>query len=136
MAFAAREQLLADTSLHGKSWCTALSAASDDWLRGIFDEAVEGDSRKVALVAVGGYGRGELAPGSDLDVLLLHDGRRDIGTVAQRIWYPIWDAKLKLGHSVRSVKEALTLAADDLDTATSFLSIRHLAGDTTLTAPS
>ncbi|MGE0877868.1 MAG: [protein-PII] uridylyltransferase [Acidimicrobiia bacterium] len=133
MVFPARDQLLADTTLHGKAWCTALSAATDDWLCGIFDEAVAGDPRKVALVAVGGYGRGELAPGSDLDVLLLHDGRRDIATVAQQIWYPIWDTKLKLGHSVRSVKEALNLAADDLDTATSFLSVRHLTGDESLT---
>ena len=55
---------------------------------------------------------------SDLDVLLLHDGRTDIAGIAERIWYPIWDEGLKLGHSVRTIKEALSLAADDLDTAT------------------
>ncbi len=84
-------------------------------------------------MAVGGYGRGELAPQSDLDLVLVHGGkRRDQGglpELAERIWYPIWDQGLKLGHSVRSRSEALRLAADDLDTATSLLDIRHLAGD-------
>ncbi len=47
----------------------------------------------MALVAVGGYGRAELAPGSDLDVLLLHDGSACIGTVTETLWYPVWDAK-------------------------------------------
>ena len=56
-----------------------------------------------------------------------------MGTVADRIWYPIWDAGLKLGHAVRTVKEALALAADDLDTATGLLQVRHLAGDRRLT---
>jgi [protein-PII] uridylyltransferase len=62
-------------------------------------------------VAVGGYGRGELSLQSDIDVLLLHAGRSDIGELADRHWYPIWDARLKLGHAVRTVKEALALAA-------------------------
>ena len=88
----------------------------------------------MALVAVGGYGRAELAPGSDLDVLLLHDGKRLPATVTETLWYPIWDAKLKLGHAVRSVKEALRLASGDLDTATALLSVRHVAGDPALTA--
>jgi [protein-PII] uridylyltransferase len=87
----------------------------------------------VALVAVGGYGRAELSLGSDIDVLLLHDDHRDIGAVADRIWYPVWDEGVKLGHAVRTPKEALALAADDLDTATSLLQVRHLAGDRALT---
>ena len=83
----------------------------------------------VALVAVGGYGRAELSLQSDIDVVLLHTGRSDIGTLADKVWYPIWDEGLKLGHAVRTTREALALAADDLDTATSLLQIRHLAGD-------
>ena len=87
----------------------------------------------MALVAVGGYGRGDLCPGSDLDVLLVHTRKdRDLGEVkelADRIWYPLWDAGLKLGHGVRSVKEAVSLAHDDLDTATSLLDTRLIAGD-------
>jgi [protein-PII] uridylyltransferase len=65
-------------------------------------------------------------------VVLLHGGRPDVAEVAERIWYPVWDAGLKLGHSVRTVAEALALAEDDLDTATSLLSVRHLAGDDAL----
>ena len=107
--------------------------ATDHWLVGPFDAATMGVSGRVALVAVGGYGRGELAPWSDLDLLLLHEMRKGIEQVAERVWYPIWDAKLKLGHAVRTPKEALTLAASDLDTATSFLNVRHLAGDVSLT---
>ena len=65
--------------------------------------------------------------------MLLHAGRADIGALADRVWYPIWDEGVKLGHAVRTPKEALTLAADDLDTATSFLQVRHVAGDEDLT---
>ena len=72
-------------------------------------------------MAVGGYGRRELSLQSDIDVLLLHAGRDDIGELADRLWYPIWDARMKLGHAVRTAKEALALAADDLDTATGLL---------------
>jgi len=84
-------------------------------------------------VAVGGYGRGDLCPGSDLDVLLVHTRRErdlaEVKAIADRVWYPLWDAGLKVGHGVRSVREALSLAADDLDTATSLLDTRFIAGD-------
>jgi [protein-PII] uridylyltransferase len=75
-----------------------------------------------------------LAPGSDVDLLLLHGGRRDIGRVAERIWYPLWDARLEVGHGVRTVKEAIALASGDLEVATSMLSVRHVAGDPALVA--
>ncbi len=60
----------------------------------------------VALVAVGGYGRKELLPGSDLDVLMLHDGRDGIARIADRIWYPVWDSGAHLDHAVRTVPQA------------------------------
>lgn len=127
-----REALLADPTIAGRDFCVAYTAAVDDWLRALFAESVP-DPGGLALVAVGGYGRAELAPGSDLDLLLLHAPRRLPGGAAQALWYPIWDTGLKLGHAVRTVKEALALAADDLDTATALLSCRHLAGDPALT---
>jgi [protein-PII] uridylyltransferase len=96
--------------------------------------ALLGDEPGVALVAVGGYGRRELAPGSDVDLVLLHGGRRDIGAVAERVWYPLWDARLKVGHGVRTVKEAAALAAGDLEVATSMLAARRVAGDPGLVA--
>ncbi|HLT70091.1 MAG TPA: [protein-PII] uridylyltransferase [Acidimicrobiales bacterium] len=132
---AARAQLAADDTLVGRALCAAWTAAVDRWLAGLVDDALAGgDPRGVALAAVGGYGRGELSLQSDVDVVLLHAGRDDVGELADRIWYPVWDARLKLGHAVRTVSEALALAADDLDTATSLLQVRHLAGDPALTA--
>jgi [protein-PII] uridylyltransferase len=123
-----RRSVLGNEALVGFRLCRALSDLVDGWLAELFDLEV-GDGRGVALMAVGGYGRGELSPQSDIDLLLLHDGRADIAQIAERIWYPIWDESLKLGHSVRTVKEALALASGDLDTATSLLSSRCIAGD-------
>ncbi len=124
-----RASLLADLSLGGREFCRAYTDLADSWLVGLFGAGAPG----TALVAVGGYGRKDLCPGSDLDVLLIHTRKdRDLGQVkalADQVWYPLWDAGLKLGHGVRSVKEALTLAHDSLDTATSLLDCRLLAGD-------
>jgi len=94
-----------------------------------------------ALVAVGGYGRRELAPASDLDVVLVHADRRAaqpgrhlaVAAVAERIWYPLWDDRVRLDHAVRTVGEARSAAAGDLRTALGLLDARHLAGDAALT---
>jgi [protein-PII] uridylyltransferase len=124
-----RDALLADTGLTGPAFCKAYTALADSWLA-----ALLGHEAEVALVAVGGYGRGELCPGSDLDVILLHRGRKDVRSLAERVWYPLWDAGLKLGHAVRTVKEAVGLAASDLDSATALLDTRLVAGDPALAA--
>jgi len=87
----------------------------------------------VALVAVGGYGRKELLPGSDLDVLLLHDGRDGIAKIADRIWYPVWDSGARLDHAVRTVPQARRVARNDLKVALGLLNARHVAGDPDLT---
>lgn len=90
-----------------------------------------------ALIAVGGYGRGELAPYSDLDVVLVHDdgfgGANGLGDLAEKLWYPMWDAGQKLDYSVRSVSEMATAAGADLRVALGLLDIRHIAGDPNLT---
>ncbi|MFK4089173.1 [protein-PII] uridylyltransferase [Kribbella sp. NPDC020789] len=88
----------------------------------------------VALVAVGGYGREELSPYSDLDVMLLHvDGYPRLDELAAQIWYPLWDSRTKLDHSVRTVAQARQSAADDVRVALGLLDARHVAGDTHLT---
>jgi len=87
----------------------------------------------VALVAVGGYGRGELAPHSDLDVVLVHDDDVDLGDLAEKVWYPLWDSGAKLDHSVRSFTQTISAAGDDLRVALGMLDLRHLAGDPNLT---
>ncbi|MGH8891245.1 MAG: [protein-PII] uridylyltransferase [Acidothermaceae bacterium] len=104
------------------------ASEADSWLVELLAD-VEG----VALVAVGGYGRKDLGPGSDLDVLMLHDGRSDIAAVADKVWYPIWDSGTKLDHSVRTVAEAVAVANDDLKAALGILYSRHVAGDADLT---
>lgn len=87
----------------------------------------------VALVAVGGYGREELAPFSDLDVLLVHDADVEAGEWAGKLWYPLWDSGQKIDHAVRSFPEVMEQAAADLKVALGLLDIRHLAGDPNLT---
>jgi [protein-PII] uridylyltransferase len=86
----------------------------------------------VALVAVGGYGRAELAPHSDLDVVLVHDDDVALGELGSTLWYPLWDSGRRLDHSVRSMSEVLE-AAGDLRVALGLLDARHLAGDPGLT---
>lgn len=87
----------------------------------------------MALVAVGGYGRGELAPYSDLDVVLVHDEHVDVREVAQQVWYPLWDSGARLDHSVRAMDEMVAAADADLKVALGLLDVRHLAGDPSLT---
>ncbi len=101
---------------------------TDRWLAGLL-----GAEPGVALVAVGGYGRKELLPGSDLDVLLLHDGREGIAQIADRIWYPVWDSGAHLDHAVRTVPQARRVARSDLKVALGLLHARHVAGDPDLT---
>lgn len=87
----------------------------------------------VALVAVGGYGRRELAPFSDLDVVLVHDPEVEPGEWAAQVWYPLWDSGADVDHAVRTVAEVLAQASADLRVATGMLDVRHLAGDRALT---
>ncbi|MER7583241.1 [protein-PII] uridylyltransferase [Kitasatospora sp. NPDC097691] len=128
---AARAALLADPGPVGRPRREALARLTDDWLAGLL--AAAGAPPGVALVAVGGYGRGELSPRSDLDVLLLHDGPV-LRELPERIWYPVWDAGAKLDHSVRTVAEARAVAAADLKAQLGLLDARHIAGDPALTA--
>jgi [protein-PII] uridylyltransferase len=105
------------------------AAETDRWLASLL-----GSEASVALVAVGGYGRRELLPGSDLDVLLLHAGRPDISVLADRIWYPIWDSGTRLDHAVRTAREGREVARGDLRVALGLLHARHVTGDPGLTA--
>ncbi|MFW6776229.1 [protein-PII] uridylyltransferase [Nocardioides sp. CPCC 205120] len=92
-----------------------------------------GGDTGTALVAVGGYGRGDLAPYSDLDVVLVHDDGVDAGELGSRVWYPLWDAGARIDHSVRSVSGTTEASAADLKVALGLLDVRHLAGDPGLT---
>jgi [protein-PII] uridylyltransferase len=133
---------------------TALSRAErvqavDDWLTGLLAEALAGTPRPsrrrggppaepagagVALVAVGSLGRRELPPHGDLDLVLVHDGRPEIAALADALWYPIWDAGVRLDHSVRTVPEAVSVAGEDVKAGLGLLDARHVAGDAEVTA--
>lgn len=115
----------------GPAWCAAYSDALD---RALADLAVPAlDRHRLAVVAVGGYGRRQQCPASDVDLLLLHDGCRgpELVRVVKEIVYPLWDAGLRVGYAVRDRREAVEAVAD-LETATAALDARHLAGDDTL----
>ncbi|MGW5529890.1 [protein-PII] uridylyltransferase [Streptomyces xanthochromogenes] len=134
---AARLRLLTEKGRSGPPRRAALSELTDGWLATLFAGAAEGSGvGGAALVAVGGYGRGELSPRSDLDLLLLHDGRADAGALAllaDRIWYPVWDLGLALDHSVRTPAQARKTAGEDLKVQLGLLDARHVAGDLALT---
>ena len=120
-----RRSLIADRSLDGAGLRRELCTLTDVWLRSIFtDVLVErgATGADLALVGLGGYGRGELLPGSDLDLLVVYRRSADqAAAVAEATWYPIWDAGVALGHSVRSVTEATRIVAGDVESATAML---------------
>jgi len=96
-------------------------------------DAEGGPETGAALVAVGGYGRAELAPYSDWDVVLVHDEGVELAGLASRLWYPLWDSGAKIDHSVRSMPEMVAAADADVRVALGLLDVRHLAGDPNLT---
>jgi [protein-PII] uridylyltransferase len=131
----ARAALLADTTRRGRAWGEALAAEIDRALIDVFATFSANDN--VAVVALGSYGRREMCPGSDVDVLLVHSfkGRSATETVremAERLWYPLWDAGFVTGHGARTVKESVALADSDLDALTALLDVRVVAGDAAL----
>ena len=98
-------------------------------LRDRWGRSIEG----VALAAVGSLGRGDAGPLSDYDLVLLHSERslpaKELTALADRIWYPIWDAGVRLDHSVRTVTQCRQVAAADLTAAVGLLDLAPLAGD-------
>ncbi len=131
----AREEIARRPGLSGPGRRAALTELTDDWLGGLFAEATASTGEPFCLVAVGGYGRGELAMGSDLDLLLLHkSGAPEAMRAAEKLWYPIWDSGVRLDHSVRTVGEARRLASEDLKVVLGLLDARVVAGDPTLAA--
>lgn len=91
----------------------------------------------VALAAVGSLARGDSGPGSDLDLVLLHDGRHSAATIEQlahEVWYPLWDSGVRLDHSVRTLAQCREVARADLVAAVGLLDVQLLVGDAELVA--
>src|SRR5450432_4415765 len=112
----------------------ALSAEVDAIIIEVVGRAVAKCKTPVAVFAMGGFGRAELAPYSDLDLLVLcaKTPGTEVQALAEAILYPLWDAKVDAGHAVRSYKQALALPASDLAAATALLDARFLTGDRAL----
>ena len=134
-SFLAQRAELLGRDLVGPDRRRLLGELTDRWIHALFVRA-GGQTVGACVVAVGGYGRGELAPGSDLDLVLLHPPAASparVNEVADALWYPIWDSGIKLDHSVRSTVQMRRLAADDLRVVLGFLDARTVSGDVSLT---
>src|SRR5881398_376790 len=127
----------------GREICSRRAELVDVLLQYVFG-AAEASARgngaakvPLALVALGGYGRGELNPFSDIDVMLLHHQEKKgisphLEEMVQQVLYLLWDSGFKVGHSTRSIKEAIVQANHDMLTKTAMLESRFLAGDAKL----
>lgn len=118
-------------NLLGWDYTTALSEIIDNKFCEIFEDK-EIDNDNFVLIAVGGYGRLDMCPSSDIDVLLVHKEDINAQSVATQIWYPIWDEGYTLGYSVGSVNQIEELVRSDFNWATSVLSARHVVGNLAL----
>jgi [protein-PII] uridylyltransferase len=125
----------------GTTCATSLSDAEDDIIRSVFEFAWESVfpgavdmSNAMAVVAVGGYGRGTLAPGSDIDLLFLIPSRPDarVSRIVEFLLYALWDARQKVGHATRSIDECLKLAKTDNTIMTAILEARFICGSVPL----
>jgi len=132
---AAEAQLLADGD--GTRCAEALSLAEDEIIRALFDLASENlfpakaGEERIAVVAVGGYGRGTLAPGSDIDLLFVLPARQTerVQNIVEFILYCLWDARQKVGHATRNIDECIRHAKSDNTILTAILEARYICGD-------
>jgi [protein-PII] uridylyltransferase len=135
------EQLLLKDR-HGRRCAERLCRAQDEIIRILFEfvtrklypEQVRSESERMAVVATGGYGRGLLAPGSDIDLLFLLPYKQTAWgeSVAEALLYCLWDMGLKVGHATRSVSECIRQAKADMTIRTALLEVRLLLGDVEL----
>jgi [protein-PII] uridylyltransferase len=141
-----RLKLLHRQGAGGRDICTARAAVLDALLRRLWDAARAGLSPQaqrefppLALVAIGGYGRAELNPHSDVDFMVLHDGQvaatrplPHLSRLIDGVLYPLWDMGLKVGHSVRSIEDSVKAANADMQSKTSLIEARLITGDEAL----
>ncbi|MHB8262288.1 MAG: ACT domain-containing protein [Acidimicrobiales bacterium] len=124
-----RQQLLQQEPATGLAWCKSYAANVDSWIIRMYAQSAGDHSAGLSLLAIGGYGRKELYPYSDLDVLLVHRSDLEVAKIADTLWYPIWDQGIKLDHAVRTPEMVVSTARDDPRALLGLLDARHLAGD-------
>ncbi|MGI3779792.1 MAG: nucleotidyltransferase domain-containing protein, partial [Janthinobacterium lividum] len=113
-----------------------MTACVEEGLVGLWASA-GGPPSGVALACVGSLARRELGPRSDLDLVLLHDGRQTrtdggLDGLSERLWYPLWDARVKIDHSVRTPAECAAVATREISAGVGLLDLRVVAGDAAL----
>ena len=118
----------------GQTRRRALAEFGFGWLQDLWREACAGRRHEgVALAAVGSLARGDGGPLSDYDLVLVHHPRglsgKEVGAFADKLWDPIWDAGVRLDHSVRTVADCRAVASEDLSAAVGLLDLTHVAGD-------
>jgi [protein-PII] uridylyltransferase len=133
----AESRLLKDGN--GTACAENLSYVEDELIRALFDLAAKtlfppeasGGNEPIAIVAVGGYGRGTLAPGSDIDLLFVLPQRQSprVQSIAEFILYTLWDTRQKVGHATRNIEECIRLAKTDTTILTAILEARYICGD-------
>jgi len=130
----------------GREICAARAEMLDALLRHLWELAKNGLSAQaqkefppLALAAIGGYGRGELNPFSDIDFMFLHDGQvaanrplPHLSKLIDGVLYPLWDIGLKVGYAVRSIDDCVKIANTDMQSKTSLIEARLIIGDETL----
>jgi [protein-PII] uridylyltransferase len=129
------QQLIADGD--GTRCAEALSVAEDEIIRALFELASTemfpngGADERIAVVAVGGYGRGTLAPGSDIDLLFVLPTRQTqrVQNIVEFMLYCLWDTRQKVGHATRNIDECIRLAKSDNTILTAILEARFICGD-------
>lgn len=144
-ALTERRELIQQRLLEGASGAEVMEALTElvdgliigryrNGLRQLGEAAEVMASRSCCLVALGGYGRRELAPHSDIDLMVLFkpDAKEMIPDLVKTVLHPLWDAGFQVGHSVRTIQECLDLAAEDLTIRTSMMEARFLTGSADL----
>lgn len=140
-ALAAADAML-QTGGSGLTAARFISAAQDEIIGALYDFTVKhvyyaqvpSTAERIAIVATGGYGRGTLAPGSDIDLLFVLPYKQTAWgeSVVEYLLYALWDLGLKVGHATRSIDECIRLARSDMTIRTSVLEARFLWGDAKL----
>nr|WP_320010702.1 [protein-PII] uridylyltransferase [uncultured Desulfobulbus sp.] len=130
-----QQDALADAwrqGLSGQEILHRCATLVDDFIVNTYNAApaVQNARGKIAVIALGGYGRSELYPYSDIDLLLVHDwwAKKSIPQVVEALLYPLWDEGFEVGHSVRGVKDAIAFAQEDFHFQVALLDARLLTG--------
>ncbi|MDV7142220.1 [protein-PII] uridylyltransferase [Tropicimonas sp. TH_r6] len=123
--------------VHSYAWLTDCLVRAAFWTAKflLVSGGADASEQHMAVIAVGGYGRAEMAPHSDVDLLFLSEEKLTvrIECIVEEMLYILWDLRLKVGHSTRTIRECMKLGREDYTIRTSLLEMRHVDGDPELT---